>query len=158
MDIFSDDPYAYGGNTDVDLDLQPGPSDWKRVGYYDDDLATGFEGLDNVVARAMATSASEKAIQEIRRQLYLPIYNDYENSLTRRGISLDDIQVGLQNIERIEFYNPDTLVAAAIFKTTGQPVDKTGIRNFKRPDVVNDYNLFRYYRFLETVKFKYRRR
>ena len=144
-DLFSDSSY-YDANPDVTY--LPSYRDIERINIVDQDLEEtgGWGDFEGTTVRSMARTARQKILIEIDRQLRLPAYDSY-------NIDPADIRVGLQIIDRIEFYNPDVLVAAAVFKTTNQPLDKQGISSFQRPRTVSDFNLYRYYRFLTKIKF-----
>lgn len=154
---YLDDPYDYSGNADISPNFQHTFADTQRTSLFDPDLKyTGdFEVLETRAAQSMARTASEKALVQIRRQISFP---SYRRILDSKHYTDNDIIVGLQDIERLEFYNPDALVAAAIFKISDSPIDKTSISDFQRPDTVNNFNLYRYYRFLEKIDFKPRER
>lgn len=110
----------------------------------------GIEDFDPRL-NAMMRSEREKTLGEIRRLL-----NHYHD-LLNIDYDVDELYNILSDISRIEFYNAEALVFAAIFKASGQPIGQEYLRRFQVNAIkkaITIYDLYRYVRFLNFVESK----
>ena len=112
----------------------------------DTELAEYTIEMSNVGRRLGYSMMSErkKMLIALSTELNSPFYN-LSNERIRAA------KILFLTIPRIEFYNADALVAAVAYKDKYTDINKKHIKEFKRPNHINDYNLVRYVRLINNA-------